>query len=267
VATVIDCGEPHDGQVFQTDVALVGLNPLDTGVMQWIAAASTTCKPGFQRFVGYAMPPVPGIAAPTTPLLHAIEPPSLPVLPSLERFQFAIVITSPEGAAPVVACAVEQHGMFADQHLTTTIGEDGRTGFALSDKRSNKWTGSAEDTSGSYAGIVPGDCFDFPTSITAAQKLSCDQPHDAEMFIVAADLGIDAPDTPYPTEEEWGQIAIPICEDQFAAYTGIPLADAFGLSYTYIYPLKKVWADLSQRILSCAVIAEDETKLVGKKRA
>jgi hypothetical protein len=135
-----------------------------------------------------------------------------------------------------VACAIVRNGIYSTPKIAPTTGEDGRPGFTLSDERSNKWTGSAEDTTGSYAGIAVGDCLEFPTSIAAAKELSCDQPHAAEMFVLDAGLGIDDLNAAYPAEDEWSHIATPICEDRFVEYTAIPLADAAGLSYTFIYP-------------------------------
>ena len=160
----------------------------------------------------------------------------MPPLPSFAKFQFTIVITSPTWTPPVVACAIVRNGIYSTPKIAPTTGEDGRPGFTLSDERSNKWTGSAEDTTGSYAGIAVGDCLEFPTSIAAAKELSCDQPHAAEMFVLDAGLGIDDLNAAYPAEDEWSHIATPICEDRFVEYTAIPLADAAGLSYTFIYP-------------------------------
>ena len=92
-------------------------------------------------------------------------------------YDLAIVITSAPGARTVVSCAVV-------------------------DKNGEQWAGTAENVSGSYRGIDVGDCFDYPTSTTDAVELACDQPHDAEMYLLDAALPAAQldPAAPYPTD-------------------------------------------------------------------
>ena len=154
----------------------------------------------------------------------------------------SFVITSETGGPPEVACTV----------LDTAGG---------------KWAGTAESVSGSYVGIDVGDCFDYPTALLDAAELPCDQPHDAEMYVVDGPLGLDPPETPYPTEQQWQDLSTTVCLGAFADYTGQSYESALDLGYTFVYPLEPDWSDVTLRKMSCAVTSIDGTKLVGSKRA
>lgn len=157
-------------------------------------------------------------------------------------FDLAIISSTAPGSRTVVSCAVV-------------------------DKTGAQWAGTAEKVSGSYAGIVVGDCFDYPTATTDALKLACEQPHDAEMYLLDAPLGLDAADAPYPTDTQWQDLSTTICVGPFTDFTGLPFDASTTLSFSYVYPLVDDWSDVSKRTMSCVVIEEDGTKLVGSKRA
>lgn len=159
-----------------------------------------------------------------------------------DRYAQSFVITSPPGGPPVVACSVV-------------------------DVDAVQWAGSAESVSGSYFGIEIGDCFDYPTAVADALEVACDQPHEAEMYVIDAPLGLDQPDAPYPTEQQWQDLSETVCLGPFADYTGQSYESALDLAYTFVYPLEPDWSDVSQRVLSCAITSIDGTKLVGSKRA
>jgi len=161
---------------------------------------------------------------------------------STDRYSQSFVITSPPGGPPVVACTVV-------------------------DVSGEQWAGSAESISGSYFGIDVGDCFDYPTAQIDAAEIPCDQSHDAEMYVLDAPLGLDLPESPYPTDQEWQDISVQICIGPFADYTGQSYESALDLGYTFVYPLQPDWSDVSQRKLSCAITSIDGTKLVGSRRA
>ena len=159
-------------------------------------------------------------------------------------YDLRIVITSAPGARTVVSCAVV-------------------------DKKGEQWAGTAENVSGSYRGIDVGECFDYPTSTTDALELPCDQPHDAEMYLVDAALPAAQldPAATYPTDAEWQDISSAVCLTGFTDYTGLPFDTSTTLSFSYVYPLVTDWSDVGQRSMSCIVVEEDGTKLVGSKKA
>ncbi len=158
-------------------------------------------------------------------------------------YDLAIVITSEPGARTVVSCAVV-------------------------DKTGAQWAGTAESVSGSYRGIAVGDCFDYPTQTTDAAELPCDSPHDAEMYLLdgALPAAQQDPAAAYPTEAEWQDLSTAVCLAGFTDYTGLPFDTSTTLSYSYVYPLSQDWSDVAQRTMSCVVIEEDGTKLVGSKK-
>jgi hypothetical protein len=157
-------------------------------------------------------------------------------------YDLAIVITSTPGARTVVSCAVV-------------------------DKTGAQWAGTAESVSGTYRGIEVGDCFDYPTAEAGAAKLPCDQPHDAEMYLLDEPLTTLAdPAAPYPTDKEWQDLSTAVCLTGFTDYTGLPWDTSTTLSFSFVYPEPPSWSDVSERNMSCMVIQEDGTKLVGSKK-
>lgn len=113
-----------------------------------------------------------------------------------------------------------------------------------------KWAGTAENFVGTYAGAKVGDCLMFPTDINDAIVTDCSEPHEGEMFLRNKSIGISTEDVRYPTRNEWRELGYNICEDEFLTYTGVSEDDE-KLSYTFIYPLEKDWADVSSRTISC----------------
>jgi hypothetical protein len=119
---------------------------------------------------------------------------------------------------------------------------------------------------GSYEEIAVGDCFDFPTVRVAVER-SCDEPHDAEMFVTDAPTGLDAIDAKYPPHEQWQELSATLCYQPFADYTGQSIDETTGLSMSLLYPLEPDWSDVSRRTLSCAIVSIDGTPLQGSKHA
>jgi len=136
----------------------------------------------------------------------------------------------------------------------TVIGSDGE-----------KWTGSAEYKIGSYEGVEYGDCFNFPTETEDAVVVRCSQPHDAEMFLVDAKLGITDVNALYPSEDEWSQIVDRMCTSPFRKYTGKSIDDV-DYSFELIFPIESDWPDVSSRVASCAITSGTGADLVGSKR-
>ena len=136
----------------------------------------------------------------------------------------------------------------------TVIGSDGE-----------KWPGSAEYKIGSYEGVEYGDCFNFPTETEDAVVVRCSQPHDAEMFLVDAKLGITDVNALYPSEAEWSQIVDRMCLSPFRKYTGKSIDDV-DYSFELIFPIESDWPDISSRVASCAITSGTGADLVGSKR-
>ena len=136
----------------------------------------------------------------------------------------------------------------------TVIGSDGE-----------KWTGSAEYKIGSYEGVEYGDCFNFPTETEDAVVVRCSQPHDAEMFLVDAKLGITDVNALYPSEDEWSQIVDRMCTSPFRKYTGKSIDDV-DYSFELIFPIESDWPDVSSRVASCAITSGTGADMVGSKR-
>ena len=129
------------------------------------------------------------------------------------------------------------------------------------------WAGTAENVVGSYEGLEVGDCFDFPTETLDARQVDCSLPHEGEMFVVDAPVFADNESAPYPTEEEWSDLATLLCDKPFEEYTGYsPNDESVNISYSLIYTLEVDWNDVGQRLLTCAVISYDGTLLEGTWR-
>jgi hypothetical protein len=157
---------------------------------------------------------------------------------AVESSAFSIVpVLTSLGAPPVVACAV--------------VSLDGA-----------QWAGTAEQIVGAYEGIEVGECFNFPTQDSDAEEVGCDQPHEAEMFLLEAPIGIEAPLATYPTEDEWNAIAARLCDPAFVTYTGQPVGTN-DVVYTYVYPLQSSWLIPAQRTMSCAAVNFDGTMLTA----
>jgi Septum formation len=155
-------------------------------------------------------------------------------------FSIAAVLTSP-GEPPVIACAA--------------VSQDG-----------SQWAGTAEQIVGAYEGIDVGECFNFPTQESDAEEVGCDEPHEAEMFLLESPIGIDDPLAPYPTQADWDEIAARLCDPALAAYTGQPVGTG-DVAYTYVYPLESSWLVSSQRTMSCAAVNFDGTLLTAPIQA
>jgi hypothetical protein len=128
------------------------------------------------------------------------------------------------------------------------------------DQEGDKWAGTAENFVGSYEGVEIGDCFMFPTDINDAIVVSCTQPHEGEMFLKEKPVSITSKDAPYPTRNEWRDIAYGICDKPFLAYAGVSESDKT-LSYSFIYPLEGDWGDVNQRTISCIATSYNGERL------
>jgi hypothetical protein len=89
----------------------------------------------------------------------------------------------------------------------------------VEDAKGDLWAGTAEAITGSYFGIEVGDCLDFPTATSNALEIDCAEPHEGEMYIVDERVLDEDPSVPYPTEDEWDEIATFVCDGPFEDYT------------------------------------------------
>ncbi|MGA0894447.1 MAG: septum formation family protein, partial [Ilumatobacteraceae bacterium] len=130
-----------------------------------------------------------------------------------------------------------------------------------------KWAGTAESITGSYLGIEVGDCFDFPTDTANAVEIDCAMPHEGEMFVVDASLAFLGESATYPTDDEWNDIASELCDSKFERYTGVdPMDPTSDLSYVFLFTLEADWVYPESRLLSCAVVMYDGTRLTDSVR-
>jgi hypothetical protein len=182
-------------------------------------------------------------------------------------------------AAAKLACEEDFH-LFTDIDLesenpTRTVGvvlEPGSqdvavVSCAVVDPTGASFAGTAEMIAGSYEAIDVGECFDFPDALRVAAVKACDEPHEGEMFVVDAPLGLDEDDAPYPTDAEWQTLAEEICTPAFGEYTGTSIDDQADLSYSIIYPGAAEWEDVAARTMSCAIVSADGTLLTSAHQA
>jgi hypothetical protein len=121
----------------------------------------------------------------------------------------------------------------------------------VEDANGDLWAGTAEAITGSYFGIEVGDCLDFPTATSNALEIDCNEPHEGEMYIVDELVLDDDPSAPFPTEDEWDEIAAFICDGPFEDYTGYSASDEdVNLSYSYVFVLEEDWYDVESRPVS-----------------
>jgi Septum formation len=104
--------------------------------------------------------------------------------------------------------------------------------------------------------LAIGQCFDRPTgtSVTTVVKHACTEPHDAEVFHVAAYTGGDT----YPADFD-GYID-GTCTPIFASYVGVPVDATADLSFGWFYPDEDAFKSGS-RTFTCYVARIDRAKL------
>ena len=104
---------------------------------------------------------------------------------------------------------------------------------------------------------------------TPGTKRGSPHPHRyaRSLFIVDVPVRASEPDALYPTDSEWDDIASFLCENAFKAYTGVNSSDPTSdLSSNYLMSLESDCYDVESRLLSCAVVAYDGTRLTGPGR-
>lgn len=109
--------------------------------------------------------------------------------------------------------------------------------------------------------IVTGDDFDYGS---VPERVSCDQPHDQQIFFVGELEG--ASGAPYPGDDLFDIVFGDLCEEPFQRTYGVPSDIALSLELWAVWPLEAEWA-AGLRTAKCSVAAPGnsfgEGQLVG----
>lgn len=116
------------------------------------------------------------------------------------------------------------------------------------------------------ANLRVGDCFEVPA---AAQRIedvrtrTCAGPHGGEVFHI---FEAAVPDTAYPADTRWEALIYPVCDPEFEAYTGTPVAERLNIGYVFFVPTADRWAAGDRRV-TCFITSLDGTQLDRSHRA
>ncbi|MCP4961765.1 MAG: hypothetical protein GY925_21180 [Actinomycetia bacterium] len=110
----------------------------------------------------------------------------------------------------------------------------------------------------SVFGLEVGGCVaEYDASVVSFDLVSCDEPHEAEVFVAQ-----DLPDESYPGSATLEEIADELCfGEQFAAFIGVPYADSVFFALR-LFPAEQTWSD-GDRAISCVVVAEGKEQITG----
>jgi hypothetical protein len=110
----------------------------------------------------------------------------------------------------------------------------------------------------SASDLAIGTCFDRPagSSISTVEKHGCTEPHDAEVFHVAAYTPAGA----YPGDTEFQSYIDGACAPVFESYVGEPVDSSEDLSYGWYYPSEDGWNG-GNHTFTCYAARKDEAKL------
>jgi len=112
--------------------------------------------------------------------------------------------------------------------------------------------------------LVVGDCLNLPQTaeVSVADTISCDQPHDNEVFAlksVGTELGLN-----YPGRSEVETFASSACLENFDEYVGIAYQESI-FYLTFLYPTSESWAD-GDRSIVCILFRGDLEKMTRSMR-
>lgn len=120
---------------------------------------------------------------------------------------------------------------------------------------------------GSAADLSVGECFDQPaetTDISGVQRQPCNEPHDAEVFLVT-DHPAPAGEI-YPISLSLNRFLSEQCEPAFDTYTGLDFSAEPDLSYAAFIPTRSGWSDGDREVV-CYLVRTDNAKMTTSLRA
>ena len=92
--------------------------------------------------------------------------------------------------------------------------------------------------------------------VNTVPRVSCDEPHDSEVFFVG-----DLPDGDYPGDDESSAAADALCYQPFIDFVGLPY-EASAYDYTWYSPTQQSW-ESGSRAVRCVAITDSGEKLPG----
>ncbi len=116
------------------------------------------------------------------------------------------------------------------------------------------------------ANLVVGDCFDVPAAAQRIEDLrsrTCGGPHGGEVFHIFEASSADAT---YPTDAGWEALIYAVCDPEFEAYTGTPVAERLDIGYRFLVPTDDRW-DAGDRRVTCFINSLDGSPLSRSFRA
>jgi hypothetical protein len=124
--------------------------------------------------------------------------------------------------------------------------------------RSMEGTGSTSDGQGSFAEWRAGECFDDPEDWSRGITIiSCDEPHDNEVFAILEHPA--GPGAPYPVPED--PVAWDVCSEGFVTYVGAPPTETTLTLFPWL-PEAGPWEE-GDRSMLCVLYDAALGKLTG----
>ncbi|TVR24597.1 MAG: hypothetical protein EA387_05445 [Nitriliruptor sp.] len=114
---------------------------------------------------------------------------------------------------------------------------------------------------GDVSALEVGRCLDEPgerTGIEEVELVSCDEPHDFEVFAL-----VDLPEGMYPGDSEVVDRAKDACRDRFAAYVGVE-ESASALATGFLAPSEGGWEGGDRQVV--CLLYEPDQRLEGPMR-
>ena len=148
-----------------------------------------------------------------------------------------------------------------DDAPVTVQSEQGSDSTAPSEESTKTSNTDGEETS--VFDITKGDCFNNPASDDTVNKVyvvSCDAPHDAEVYAEGDITGYDT----YPGDATIQTEAQTICSDGFKPYVGTDYSSSsYGASW--FFPIEESWNNVlsPDRTISCLLMSTDGSQLTG----
>ena len=112
-------------------------------------------------------------------------------------------------------------------------------------------------------GVCSSALDDEPKKVVDYAVMSCEQPHQAEVFSTSY-LIDSAAYTSYPTGEEMAHEIQEACHDPFEDYVGIDRYSSSYAAHAY-YPSPDSWAE-GDRAIDCLIVSKDGSLLTGSAR-